>query len=160
MKDKIESLAQTARDLAGKAQEKVGDGTESLRSAFDQVGNLGQLGSGVAQGLTTDVNELLPAIARAGYRVQGIDVDLALPPKLAVHCHLDTLVGPEDRQALLDSLDGHRIAGAAVRALFQVTDLHKNLVVGPLKPSDVILELGASPAVKVRYREREFGAES
>ena len=157
MKEKIESIAQAAKDLADKAQEKVGDSADAVRGAVGRIGDIGQLGSEAAQGVTDDLNELLPAIKRAGYQVQGIDLDLALPPRVAVHCHLEAEVSGADREALLASLTGRRIATAAIQALFQVSDLQKNLVVGTLKPSDVILELGMSPAVKVRYRERDSG---
>jgi hypothetical protein len=157
MKEKIESLAQAAKDLADKAQEKVGDGADAVRGAVGRIGDIGQIGSEAAQGVTDDLNELLPAIKRAGYKVQGIDLDLAIPPRIAVHCHLEAEVSGSDREALLASLSGHRIATTAIQALFQVSDLQKNLLVGTLKPSDVILELGVSPAVKVRYRERDLG---
>lgn len=157
MKDKIESIAQAARDLADQAQEKVGDSAEAVRDAVGRIGDIGQLGSEAARSLTNDLNELLPAIKRAGYQVQGIDLDVAIPPRIAVHCHLDAEISGDDREALLASLKSHRIATAAIQALFQVSDLQKTLVVGTLKPSDVILELGVSPAVKVRYREGDSG---
>jgi hypothetical protein len=157
MKEKIESLAQAAKALADKAQEKVGDGAEAVRGAVGRIGDIGQLGSEAPQGVTDDLNELLPAITRAGYKVQGIDLDLAIPPRIAVHCHLEAEVSGTDREVLLASLSGRRIATTAIQALFHVSDLQKNLLVGALKPSDVILELGVSPGVKVRYRERDLG---
>ena len=157
MTEKIDSIVQAARDLADKAQQRAGDGAEAVRDALGRVADLGQLGSEATQGITDDLNELLPAIRRAGYHVRGIDLDVALPPRIAVHCHLESEVAEADRAALLESLAGRRIAAAAIRALFQVADLQKNLAVGSLTPSDVILELGVSPAVKVRYRERDAG---
>ena len=155
MSDKVGSFVQAARDLAGKAQEKIEDGTEAFREATDRIGDVAQLGGQAARGVTDDLNELLPAIQRAGYRVRGIDLDVAVPPRIAVHCRLEAQVSADDRAALLAALQGHRIANAAIRALFQVTDLQKNLAVGSLQPTDVILELGMSPAVKVRYREQD-----
>jgi hypothetical protein len=72
-----------------------------------------------------------------------------------VHCHLESEVPEADRDALLVSLDGRRLAAGAIRALFQVADVQKRLVAGSLKPADVILDLGVNPGVKVRYREGE-----
>ena len=74
-----------------------------------------------------------------------------------MHCHLESEVTEADREALLASLESHRNARAAIQALFQVCDLQKKLAVGTLQPTDVILELGVTPAVKVRYRERDSG---
>ena len=157
MKEKIESVAKAAKGLAGKAQEQAGAKAEALRDAMGRIGEIGQLSSEAAQGLTADLNELLPAIKRAGYHVQGIDLDATIPPRIAVHCHLDSEISGDDREALLASLGGRRMALGAIRALFQVADLQKKLAVGTLKPTDVILELGVSPGVKVRYREQDSG---
>jgi hypothetical protein len=148
MKDKIDAMAQSAaqsaRELAGRAQD-----------AAARLGALGPVSAELARSITDDLNELLPAIARAGYRVQGLDLDVAIPPHIAVHCRLEAEVNEADREALLATLEGHRLAAGAIRALFQVADLQQRLVSGPLKPTDVILDLGVSPGVKVRYREGE-----
>ncbi len=157
MKKNLDSMAQAAKDLAGKAQEKAGAGADAARDALEKIGELGQFSGEAAKTIADDLNELLPAIVRAGYRVQGMDIDMAVPPKIAVHCHLDSQIGESDRAALLGSLEGRRFAAGAVRALFQVVDLQKNLTPGALKLSDVILELGVTPGVKVRYRERDQG---
>jgi hypothetical protein len=157
MVKEIESIVQAAKGLADKAQEKVGDGAAAVRDSVGRIGDIGQLGSEATQALTDDLNELLPAIRRSGYHVQGIDLDVGIPPRIAVHCHLESQVSEADRAALLASLEGHRIASAAIGALFRVSDLQKGLALGTLKPSDVILELGMNPAVKVRYRESDAG---
>jgi hypothetical protein len=162
MKDKIGSLAQSTRDtakgLADAAQEKAGSGAEAVRGAVGRLGEIGPFSSEAAKGLVDDLNQLLPAIKSAGYKVQGLDLDVAIPPHVAVHCHLESEVAEGDRQTLLASLEGHRIAAGAIRALFQVADLQKKLVAGSLKPTDVILDLGVNPGVKVRYREGNPGA--
>jgi hypothetical protein len=157
MEEKLESIVQAARNLADKAQDKAGAGAEAVREALGRIGDLGELGREATGRLAEDLNELLPAIRRAGYQVRGIDLDVAVPPRVAVHCHLEAEVSADDRAALLAALEGRAIAAAAIRALFQVSDLQKSIAVGSLVPSDVILELGLSPAVKVRYRERDSG---
>jgi hypothetical protein len=155
MKDKIDAMAQSAKDLAGKAQEKAGDGATAAKDALGRLGALGPVSAEMAKTIADDLNELLPAIGKAGYKVQGIDLDVAIPPHIAVHCQLLSEVADADREALLASLDGRRLATGAIRALFQVADIQKRLVAGSLKPVDVILDLGVNPGVKVRYREGE-----
>jgi hypothetical protein len=162
MKDKIGSFAQstreTAKGLADAAQEKAGSGAEAVRGVVGRIGEIGPFSSEAAKVLVDDLNQLLPAIKSAGYGVQGLDLDVAIPPHVAVHCRLESEVAEGDRQALLASLEGHRIAAGAIGALFQVADLQKKLAAGNLKPTDVILDLGVSPGVKVRYREGNPGA--
>jgi hypothetical protein len=38
--------------------------------------------------------------------------------------------------------------------LFQLSDVQKGLSVGALVPREVLLEIGLSPALRVRYREQ------
>ncbi|MBK7771023.1 MAG: hypothetical protein IPI48_11055 [bacterium] len=111
MKDKLESLAQSAKD-------SVGGGAGAVRDAVGRLSEIGTLSSEAAKTLADDLNELLPAIRRAGYSVTGIDIDVAIPPHIAVHCQLQTEVAETERQALLDSLEGRRLAASAIRALF------------------------------------------
>lgn len=145
MKDKLEALAQSAKDT-------VGGGAGAVKDAVGRLTEIGTLSAEAAKSLADDLNELLPAIRRAGYKVQGVDIDVAIPPHIGVHCVLESEVAEAERQALLVSLDGRRVAQSAIRALFQVADLQKRLSAGDLKPTDVILDLGVNPGVKVRYR--------
>lgn len=141
MKDRIDAMAQSA--------------AQSAKDALGRLGALGPVSAEMARTIADDLNELLPAIGNAGYKVQGIDLDVAIPPHIAVHCQLQSEVAEADREALLASLDGRRLATGAIRALFQVADIQKRLVAGSLRPVDVILDLGVNPGVKVRYREGE-----
>ena len=101
MKEKIESSRrQPGTSPTGLRRRSATVPTQSV-APVGRIGDIGQLGSEAAQGVTDDLNELLPAIKRAGYKVQGIDLDLAIPPKIAVHCHLEAQVSGSDREALL-----------------------------------------------------------
>ena len=62
MKDKIDAMAQSAKDLAGKAQEKAGDGATAAKDALGRLGALGPVSAEMAKTIADDLNELLPAI--------------------------------------------------------------------------------------------------
>jgi hypothetical protein len=131
----------------------VSESALAVEEVTAKVSDLGSFGSDSMKSVTDDVNQLLPAIGKAGYRVSALDVDAALPPKIAVHCALEIDIPAEQRQKLIESLAGDRISTMAVKMLFQVSDVQKALKVGALKPEEVILELGLSPAVRIRYRD-------
>jgi hypothetical protein len=147
MDDKLGNIVNTAKSLGEQAQ-----------NLAEKAGNLAQVGADALRSLTDEVNELLPAIRNAGYSVQGVDLDVALPPKVSVHCKLMKDLSEDERAALLTSLEGRRIVSAAVSSLFQVAEAQRRLSLGSLRPADVILEVGVSPAVRVRYREPAEGA--
>jgi len=138
----IAAMAGAVMDLKGKAEEVVA-----------KVGDIGGLGADSMKSLAEDVNQLLPTIRQAGYHVTAVDVDAALPPKITVHCQIEIEVPLEERTKLIESLADNRISACAVKALFQVSDIQKLLRLGALRPSDIVLELGLNPAVRVLYRE-------
>ncbi len=149
MDDKFGSIVNAAKNLGEQAQ-----------NIAEKAGNLAQVGADALRSLTDEINELLPAIRSAGYAVQGVDLDVALPPKVSVHCRLLKELSEDERAALLASLEGRKLVSTAVSSLFQVAEAQRRLSLGTLRPSDVILEVGVSPAVRVRYREPEAPAAS
>ena len=128
--------------------------TEVLEQAGSKIGKVGELGGDAAKNMTEDINTLLPAIRKAGYSVQGLDIDLALTPKFTVICNLQNQVSEEERKALLESITHSKVSSMAVKALFQLSDVQKGLSVGSLVPKEVLVEVGLSPALRVRYREQ------
>ena len=160
MDEKLGNIVDAVKNLGSQAQDLAEQGAETVRGAAERAGNLAQVGADALWSLTDEVNELLPAIRSAGYTVQGVDLDVALPPKVAVHCKLQTDLSEQERAALLASLAGRTLVSAAVSSLFQVAEAQRRMSLGTLRPTDVILEVGVSPAVRVRYREPGAGAAS
>jgi len=140
-------MSELLQGLADKA-------TEVLEHAGSEIGKVGELGGDAAKGMTHDINTLLPAIRKAGYSIEGLDIDLALNPKFTVICHMESQIAEGERKALLESIVGSRVSTMAVKALFQLSDVQKGLSVGALVPREVLLEIGLSPALRVRYREQ------
>src|SRR5262245_23936042 len=149
----MKDLGTSIAGLKEKFSAAVSESTHAVREMTHKASDLGSLGTDSINSLTEDVNKLLPAIGKAGYKASALDVDAAIPPKIAVHCAMEIDVPEEDRQKLIEALAGDRISTMAVKMLFQVSDVQKALKVGNLKPAEVILELGLSPAVRIRYRD-------
>ena len=153
MNRSISGIAGAMMDLKDKAGEAVVDSTRAVQDAAQKAGDLGNVGGQSLTALANDVNQLMPAIRKAGYSIAAVDVDAGLPPKIAIHCTTETELPEDQRAQLLQSLVGSRIATFAMKTLFQVSDVQKVLRLGSLRQSVIILELGLNPAVKIRYRE-------
>jgi hypothetical protein len=150
MKEMFKDLAEAAKNLGSQATEMA---TEVMEQAGVHVGKMGDLGGDVAETMTDDINTLLPAIRKAGYSIEGLDLDLALPPKFVVICKLQIQIPEEERKALLESIASSKVSTMAVSALFRLSDVQKGLILGSLVPKEVLLEVGLSPALRVRYRD-------
>ncbi len=153
VKNSSEGLAGALAGMKDKAAEAIAGAGDAVKDAALRAGEIGNLGTDSMKSLAEDVNQLMPAIRQAGYHVAGVDVDAALPPKISIHCRLETDLSPDDRACLLRTLEGNRLSTIAVQLLFRVSEIQKILQLGALRASDIVLELGLSPAVRVRYRE-------
>src|SRR5262245_7643151 len=95
------------KDLANKVS---GQATEVLEHAGVHLGKVSELGGDVAKSMTNDINTLLPAIRKAGYSVEGLDIDLALTPKFVVICSLQSQISEEERTALMESIADSKVS--------------------------------------------------
>ena len=153
MKKDVANVTDAVRGLKDRAGEALAGGSKAVQGVAAKMGDLGGVGAESMKSLVDDVNGLLPAIKEAGYHVVGVDVDAAVPPKISIHCRMEIDVAAEDRARLIESLAGSRVSSLAVKLLFQVSDVQKALRLGTLRPTEVVLEMGLSPAVRLRYRE-------
>src|SRR5437762_12501488 len=106
----MKDIASSITGLKETFNTAVSESSLAVEEVTAKVSDLGSLGSGSIKSLTDDVNQLLPAIGKAGYRVSALDLDAALPPKIAVHCAMEIHVPAEERQKLIESLAGDRIS--------------------------------------------------
>jgi hypothetical protein len=154
----LTGIASSLSAIKDKVGDMLSDTTQAVHDVMSKGSDIGSLGAETMKSLADDVNHLLPAIKQAGYNVSSLNIDAALPPKIALSCQMEIDVPEDERAKLLESLADSRMSVTAVQMLFRVSDVQKTLKVGTLRPSEVILELGLSPAVRIRYREADVTA--
>src|SRR5262245_66655459 len=129
------------------------DKLEAAIGALSKVGELKDLGSEAMRALREDLEQLMPAIQKAGYDVHAVDIDVAIPPKIVIKCKLRVDLPAEEDQALIQSLEGTKMAQAAVQLLIKAAELNKGLKLAHLQMFEVELVLGLTAGVKVHYRD-------
>lgn len=130
--DKARQTAADVKDKVGVPSAKVGD------AILDVVSNL---------------NDALPHLAKAGYTMSDLDVEIGVPPKLIPHFTVDETLAEHTEQALSD-LEGNAIGYALFKALLKAADLQQKIVIDGMCFEGVEIELGLVPALRLRYKKK------
>ena len=129
---------------------------DKIEAALEAAGNmidLKDVGSDAMKALRDDLQQVLPAIQKAGYDVHAVDIDVAIPPKVSIKCRLRVDLPDEEDAALIASLEGSKMAQTAVQLLIKAAELNAGLKLGHLQMFEVELMIGLTTGVKVRYRD-------
>ena len=131
----IDKAMQTAADV----KDKVGDPSSRVGDAIlDVVNNL---------------NDSLPHLAKAGYNLDELEIEIGVPPKLIPHFTLDETLFENTEQVLTD-LKGNAIGSALLKALLKSADLQGKIVINGMSFSRVEIELSLVPAVRLCYKQK------
>ena len=131
----IDKAMQTAADV----KDKVGDPSGRVGDAIlDVVNNL---------------NDSLPHLAKAGYNLDELEIEIGVPPKLIPHFTLDETLFENTGQVLTD-LEGNAIGSALLKALLKSADLQGKIVINGMSFSRVEIELSLVPAVRLCYKQK------
>jgi hypothetical protein len=130
----IDKAVQTAADV----RDKVGDPSGRVGDAIlDVVNNL---------------NDSLPHLAKAGYTMDQLEIEIGVPPKLIPHFTFDKTLVENTGQVLTD-LEGNAIGSALLKALLKSADLQEKIVINGMSFSRVEIELSLVPAVRLCYKQ-------
>ena len=131
----IDRAKQTAIDI----KDRVGDPSSKVGDAVIDVIN--------------DLNDALPQLAKAGYTMTELEIEVGIPPKLIPHFNVDeTLV--ENSAHSLAGLEGNKVGYTLFKALLKASDLQQKIVINEMSFARIEIELGLVPAVRLSYRPK------
>ena len=133
--DFIDKAMQTALDI----KDKVGDPS-------------GRVGNAILDAIS-DLNDSLPHLAKAGYTMDELEIEIGVPPKLVPHFTVDETLA-ENTQPVLTRLEGNTIGSALLKALLKAADLQQKILINGMTFSRVEIELGLVPAVRLCYKQK------
>ena len=133
--DFIDKAMQTALDI----KDKVGDPS-------------GRVGNAILDAIS-DLNDSLPHLAKAGYTMDELEIEIGMPPKLVPHFTVDETLA-ENTQQVLTRLEGNRVGSALLIALLKAADLQQKILIDSMTVSRVEIELGLVPAVRLCYKQK------
>ena len=131
----IDRAKQTAIDI----KDKVGDPSSKVGDAVLDI--------------ISDLNDALPQLAKAGYTINELEIEVGIPPKLIPHFTVDE--SPvENREHSLAGLEGNKVGYALYKALSKASDLQQKIVINEMRFARIEIELGLVPAVRLSYKPK------
>ncbi|MCC6919681.1 MAG: hypothetical protein IT548_10790 [Alphaproteobacteria bacterium] len=147
----------------------LGEVRDQTASAFAKVGkSVSETTIGIAQSasktiavasaeavkaLVNNVNEALPYIERAGYRVSEIELGLSVPPKVVMHLALDEEISGEMREALLKDCEGRWFTRQLIERLHNVRQIQRATQFVGMAFDEIEIEVALIPSVLLHYRK-------
>jgi len=135
----FDNLIDKAMQTAAGLKDKVGDPSARVGDAILEV--------------VTSLNDSLPHLAKAGYTMDELEIEIGVPPKLIPHFTVEGALVENAEQVLTD-LEGNIIGSALLKALLKAAALQQKIVINGMSFSRVEIQLGLVPAVRLCYEQK------
>ena len=130
-------LLDKAKQVAAEVNDKAGDPS-------------GKVGEAVLA-VVKDLNDALPHLAKAGYTMNELEIEVGILPKLIPHFTVNEISGENIEQSLKD-LEENTVGYALFTALRKATDLQQKLIIDGMSMARIEIELGLTPVVRLSYK--------
>lgn len=143
------------RDQTGAAFAKVGKSVTETTVGIAQSASktIAVASSEAVKALVANMNEALPYIERAGYRVSEIELGLSVPPKVLLHLTLDEEISDEVREALLKDCEGKWFTRQLIERLHNVRQIQRATEFVGMAFDEIEIEIALVPSVLLHYRK-------
>jgi len=161
-----ESAAATAAALRERAAHKSEEAAALAAGARDQAssrvgelkarlsGKVAELKDAAMAGikdLAADLNPRLPALREAGYTLKHVAFEVGLAPKVKASFSAAADISEERVEQVIQEHHEERVTVALLRALYGAYKLQSSIRIAGMRPLDIELELGITPAAIVRF---------
>jgi len=138
-------------------QKKVADQTNSLKDKATEtsgkLGDLADLSIEKLKGAIEEVNTALPVVEKVGYKARELEIELGITPGISVHFEKFSDASAEDIETIIEENEGKKVITTVIKALTKTDELRAGMKIGKFIFSEVELELGLTPKVKLKYLE-------
>jgi hypothetical protein len=125
--------------LKAKAGEVAGDifdaGVQKLKETIDEV------------------HAFAPHFRKVGYRLEQLEVELSLSPRVILHLDRDFEATDEQFEAVLANAANQRTMSLVVKALYQANQLQSRLGLQASRFRGLEMEVGIPPVARMKYVE-------
>ena len=143
-----EQAKSLAADVREQASSRVGELKERLSGKVAEIKDDAVAG---IKDLADDLNARLPALREAGYTLTSVALEVGLAPKVKATFAAAPDISEERVDAVIEEHKDARVTVALLRALYGAYKLQNGIRIAGMKPCDIELELGVTPAAIVRF---------
>lgn len=148
------------RSQTGQAFAKVGKSVGETTAGIARTASatIATASADAVKALVRNINEALPYIERAGYRVSEIELGLSVPPKVLLHLMLDDEVSDDVRAALLKDAEGKWFTRQLIERLHNVRSIQRATNFVGMQFDEIEVEIALIPSVILHYRKAHGAA--
>jgi hypothetical protein len=166
---RVKDLSQKAAEVKQQLQSMPGKAAELREAVVMSAGELQQIRSDVHANLNglransedrllqamREINDHTYTFEEAGYELTGMDLDLAITQRLAVHFQKFEEVSHSTLRALL-SKQTRETVKAILSGIIKAEEIAANVELTHLKYDGVIVDVGAIPMIRMAWRSDTF----
>lgn len=145
---KSEDAVLLATGVREQAAHRVEDLKDRLAGKVAEVKDAAVAG---IKDLAEDLNQRLPALREAGYTLTQVALEVGITPKVKATFSAAPDISQERVEAVIEQHKEARVTVALLRALYGAYKLQTSFRIAGMKPLDIELELGITPAAIVRF---------
>lgn len=146
--DEVRQQTGAAFSKVGKA---VSDSTVSIAQSASKT--IATASTEAVKSIVANINEALPFLERAGYRVSEIELGLSVPPKVLLHLALDEEISDEVREALLKDCEGKWFTRQLIERLHNVRQIQRATQFVGMAFDEIEIEIALIPTILLHYRK-------
>jgi hypothetical protein len=137
-----------------KAQEKLSDVTESISdiAEIDFMDQAKDYGVDKLNDIWDTINNHSKVINDAGYRINGVNLIISIPPAIGTEFSRIEIVSDEVEKKLLEENKEHKILYGILKALFKANNMLINVRSGGFMFKGLVMTIGASiPKIDLKF---------
>ena len=144
------------RQQTGAAFAKVGKSVSDTTIGIAQSASktIAVASTEAVKSLVSNMNEALPYIERAGYKVSEIELGISVPPKVVLHLTLGPELSDQVREALLKDCEGKWFTRQLIERLHNVRQIQRATQFVGMAFDEIEVELALIPQVLLHYRKK------
>jgi hypothetical protein len=150
-----EAAAARARELAEQASDVVEDIEAKAADVKEQIAEqavgMNEMGLAKLNETLADFNAALPVLREAGYTLDGVNIDLGVPPKIVADFSGGGSMPDEKVEALLAENGDRSLTVLLLKSVQQATKLQSKLNIKGMKPCGLSVEIGLVPKIVVKF---------
>ena len=145
----LESVSNTFKQQLSTAKDKASDAAGALS---DKVNSLKEAGTDKIKSYMDEISHGLPLIEEAGFKVDGINIDLGLPPDISIGFSKTSEVSTETIQVLIEKNQDKKLLCLILNALHSANSLQSKITMDKFLFGGVSIKLGLPPEISLKYK--------
>jgi len=117
----------------------------------EYIGDLKEEGKEKSISYINGLSEILPIVAKTGYRLKGVDIEMALPPGINLQFEKFENISKEEIDKIMEANKDKDLLQTIVKTLVMADEFHNKLKMGDLLFTTISVNLSIPPKVSLKF---------